>query len=161
MSRERSPSSAPGLDKSADPDGSCPRHNTIFPHTDPSIQTAYLSYPTWSSKLSNPSTSTSPSYVPCTRCLFELGRDLYVASSRSAIMQIASGRPVVIDFWATWCGPCRIISPVFEKLSEQIEGVDYYKVDVDEHDSIAQVAGVKAVCLGSLPRRCASNHPFN
>ncbi|KAF8204119.1 thioredoxin [Pholiota molesta] len=35
--------------------------------------------------------------------------------------------------------------PVFEKLSEQIEGVDYYKVDVDEHDSIAQVAGVKAM----------------
>ena len=46
--------------------------------------------------------------------------------------QIKSGKVVVIDFWATWCGPCRVISPVFEKLANERKEIDFYKVDVDE-----------------------------
>lgn len=53
----------------------------------------------------------------------------------------------MIDFWADWCGPCRFISPVFEKLSEEegFAGVDFYKVDVDSQQQISQEAGIKAV----------------
>ncbi|PWN52076.1 thioredoxin [Violaceomyces palustris] len=54
---------------------------------------------------------------------------------------------VVIDFWATWCGPCRMISPIFEKLSDTAvsEKIAFYKVDVDEQEQISQECRIKAM----------------
>ncbi|KAF8580116.1 thioredoxin [Ramaria rubella] len=58
---------------------------------------------------------------------------------------INSDEVSVFDFWATWCGPCRVISPVFEKLSKEIEGIKYYKVDVDEQPDIAEEVGIRSL----------------
>ncbi|KAG9007827.1 hypothetical protein FRB94_001726 [Tulasnella sp. JGI-2019a] len=60
---------------------------------------------------------------------------------------IARDKNCVVDFWATWCGPCRMISPVFEKMSElpELSHIDFYKVDVDEQAAISQECGIRAM----------------
>ncbi|THU82322.1 thioredoxin [Dendrothele bispora CBS 962.96] len=60
---------------------------------------------------------------------------------------INNGKPILIDFWATWCGPCRVISPIFEQFSgmEQFSGVEFYKVDVDKQTDISEEVGIKAM----------------
>ena len=58
---------------------------------------------------------------------------------------IISGDATVLDCWATWCGPCKAISPLFEKLSEGFPQVKFFKVDVDAVDDVAQELGVRAM----------------
>ena len=63
---------------------------------------------------------------------------------------LSSESPVVIDFHATWCGPCKVLSPILEELDDEIEGVEFVKLDVDQHPQIAgqnQVMGVPTVVI--------------
>lgn len=52
---------------------------------------------------------------------------------------------VVVDFWATWCGPCRAFGPIFEKVSEKYPDIPFVKIDIDESNEIAEAAQIKAV----------------
>lgn len=55
-------------------------------------------------------------------------------------------RPAVIDFYATWCGPCKQIAPVMEELAKKYEGkIDFYKVDVDKAPQLSQAFGVSSI----------------
>ncbi len=51
---------------------------------------------------------------------------------------INSDKPVFVDFWATWCGPCSIVAPIVEELAKEYEGkVNFVKVDVDQNKELA------------------------
>ncbi|KAI0095015.1 thioredoxin [Irpex rosettiformis] len=58
---------------------------------------------------------------------------------------IGQNKVTIFDFWATWCGPCRVISPIFEKFSEQFTTIEFYKVDVDNATDISEEVGVRAM----------------
>ncbi|MDD6061853.1 MAG: thioredoxin [Oscillospiraceae bacterium] len=50
----------------------------------------------------------------------------------------SADKPVMVDFSASWCGPCRMIAPIVEEIAEEYDGMlDVYKVDVDEADAVA------------------------
>jgi thioredoxin len=51
----------------------------------------------------------------------------------------------IIDFWAEWCGPCKKLAPIYEELSEEIEDVNFGKVDMEENQQIGTQLGVRAL----------------
>ena len=54
--------------------------------------------------------------------------------------------PLVVDFWATWCGPCRMIAPVIEELAKEYDGrIVVGKCDVEENDDIAMEFGIRNI----------------
>lgn len=70
----------------------------------------------------------------------------YVSSTQEFDDLLAKEKFVLVDFWATWCAPCRMIAPVIEKLSEQYDGkITVAKVDVDQQQELSIRYGIQSI----------------
>lgn len=55
-------------------------------------------------------------------------------------------RPVIIDFYADWCGPCKMVAPIMEELSNEYDGkVDIYKIDTEQEQELAAAFGIRSI----------------
>ena len=75
-----------------------------------------------------------------------MSKPVVVEDSNFEQVVLQAKTPVLVDFWATWCGPCQMVAPVVEELAEEYEGrISFAKVDVDHNPKIASQYGIMSI----------------
>lgn len=73
-------------------------------------------------------------------------RDLDLVTFREMAKREGMSRPMIIDFSASWCGPCKAMAPTVKKIARKYAGqIDVYKVDIDEEEELAQIYDISSV----------------
>lgn len=75
-----------------------------------------------------------------------MAKPIHVKSEEFKAEVLEASDPVVVDFWAEWCGPCRLMTPVIDQLAEEYDGrVRFIEVNVDENPDVAMDYGIEGI----------------
>lgn len=75
-----------------------------------------------------------------------MGAPIHVTDETFEMEVLKSSIPVLVDFWATWCGPCRVIAPYIDEIAQQYEGkAKVAKVDIDNNQRVAMNYGIRSI----------------
>lgn len=71
---------------------------------------------------------------------------VYDFKDNSSVLKFKGDKPVIVDFFATWCGPCKRLSPIMDELGAEYEGkIDIYKIDVEQCPNLAAAFGIQSI----------------
>ena len=70
---------------------------------------------------------------------------LHITKDNFQAVVLDSTKPVLLDFWAPWCGPCRMVSPILEEIAQERNDIKVGKVNVDEQPELASQFGVMSI----------------
>ena len=75
-----------------------------------------------------------------------MGKPVDIQDAKFDELVLKSKMPVLVDFWAPWCGPCRMVGPIVEELSKEYEGkITFYKLNTDDNQATARQYGIMSI----------------